>query len=66
VKVKFIEKGVINGKAGFKVKFANNFILYLILKNDQLKVTDRARKYLKYFAWKYEGSVNGIGAFCKP
>ncbi|MEO6233089.1 MAG: hypothetical protein ABJB11_05660 [Ferruginibacter sp.] len=66
VKLKFIGIGVLNGNQCFKVQFSNNYILHIVPQGAQIKVSDLSGKYNKYFAWKYEGPVNGIGTFCEP
>lgn len=66
LKLSFLGKGVLNGENCFKVQFPNKHILYIIPKDKQLKVADLSGKYVKVFAWKYEGPVNGIGTFCEP
>ena len=66
LKISFLGKGILNGENGFKVQFPNKLILYIIPTNKQLKAADLTGKYLKYFAWKYEGPINGIGTFCEP
>jgi hypothetical protein len=66
LKLKFLEKGILNGEDCFKVQFPNKHILYIIPTNKRLKVSDLTGKYLKDFDWKYEGPINGIGTFCQP
>lgn len=62
--VTYLGKAIINGQACFKIRFANNYVLYVIPQKTQVKITDQAGKYLKTFPWAYEGPVNGIGTFC--
>ena len=66
IKLKFIGTGIFNGDSCFKVQFANDYVLHIIPKNNQLKVCDPTGKYSKYFKWEYEGPINGIGTFCEP
>lgn len=66
VNLKYLGKDILNGEECFKVKFSNKYELYIIPKGDQIKVSDLSGKYSKYFFWKYEGPVNGIGTFCEP
>ena len=63
-KLQYLGKCQINDSTCFKVRFPNNFILYIIPKGPQLQVTDVSGKYNKTFTWEYEGPVNGIGTFC--
>lgn len=64
VKLRHLGKDRLNGFACFKVKFANDYVLYLTPRGRQLQVTDASGKYNKTFSWEYEGPVNGIGTFC--
>ena len=64
VKLQYLGKDQVNGYTCFKVKFTNNYILYVIPKGLQLQVSDAICKYNKTFSWEYEGPVNGIGTFC--
>jgi len=66
VTLKYIGIDVLNGEDCFKVKFSNDYILYVIPKETRLKISDFKGNYLKYFYWYYEGPVNGIGTFCEP
>ena len=65
VKLQYLGKGKINGSICFKVKFTNNYTLYIIPKGLKLQATDASGKYNKTFSWEYEGPVNGIGTFCE-
>jgi hypothetical protein len=64
VKLQNLGKDRLNGSDCFKVKFTNNYVLYIIPHGQQLQVTDPSGKYNKTFSWEYEGPVNGIGTFC--
>jgi hypothetical protein len=66
VKLKYLGKDILNGEDCFKLQFSNKYVLYIISKDEGLKISDLTGKYLKYFSWKYEGPVNGIGTFCEP
>src|SRR5689334_20687539 len=66
VKLQYIGRDQINGASCFKVQFTNKYVLYIIPKGLQLKVTDATGKYNKTFSWEYEGPVNGIGTYCDP
>lgn len=57
-------KQKVNGKTVFKLKFSNQYVLYIAADKKQLHVTDAACKYNKIFTWEYEGPVNGVGTFC--
>lgn len=63
-KLHYLGKDKVNGSPCFKVKFSNNYVLYILSKGQQLLVTDGSGKYNKTFSWEYEGPVNGIGTFC--
>jgi len=65
-RVQYLGKDILNGERCFKLKFANDYILYVIPKGLDLKVSDLNGKYVKYFSWKYEGPVAGGGTFCEP
>lgn len=65
-KVQYLGKGSLNGANGFKMRFSNGLILYVIPQTINLFVSDLSGKYSKRFAWQYEGPVNGIGTFCQP
>ena len=64
VRLKYLGKNIFKGDSCFKVQFPNNYILYIIPTNKNLKITDESGKYLKIFRWEYEGPINGIGTFC--
>ena len=64
VKLQYSGKDSLNGAACFRVKFTNNYVLYVIPRGQQLQVTDAGGKYNRTFSWEYEGPVNGIGMFC--
>jgi hypothetical protein len=64
VKLQHLGKDKLNGSACFKVKFNNDYVLYIIPRGRQLQVTDASGKYNKAFSWEYEGPVNGVGTFC--
>jgi hypothetical protein len=64
VKLQYLGKDKQNGSACFKVKFTNDYVLYIIPRGKQLLVTDASGKYKKTFSWEYEGPINGIGTFC--
>jgi hypothetical protein len=63
VKLQYLGKDTLNGAACFKVKFSNNYMLYIIPKGRKLQVTDSSGKYNKTFSWQYEGPVDGVGMF---
>jgi hypothetical protein len=64
VKLQYTGNDNINDSACFKVRFSNNYMLYIIPMGKQLHVTDAHGTYNKTFSWEYEGSVNGIGTYC--
>ena len=64
VKLQYLGKDQLNGSSCFKVRFNNNYVLYIIPKERRLQVTDSKGKYKKTFSWEYKGPVNGIGTFC--
>jgi hypothetical protein len=64
ITLKYIGTNVFKGDSCFRVQFPNNYVLYIIPKGLNLKVTDENGKYLKIFSWEYEGPINGIGNFC--
>ncbi|HYV55816.1 MAG TPA: hypothetical protein VE933_14610, partial [Chitinophagaceae bacterium] len=64
VKLKYLGKDLLNGDSCFKVRFSNNYTLYIMPAGLQLKVVDANGKYNKTFAWEYEGPINGIGTHC--
>jgi hypothetical protein len=64
VKLIYLGKDRMEGIACFKVEFPNNYVLYIIPKGLQLKVTDAGNSYNRVFSWEYEGPVNGIGTYC--
>jgi hypothetical protein len=65
VVIQHLGMDTLNNSRCFKVKFNNNYILYIIPRGRQLQVTDAECKYNKTFSWEYEGPVNGIGMFCE-
>jgi hypothetical protein len=64
VKLEYLGKDRINGQNCFKIRFPNNYTLYIIPKGFQLIVTDLPGKYNEIFSWQYEGPINGIGTYC--
>ncbi|UHG93473.1 hypothetical protein [Spirosoma oryzicola] len=64
--LRYAGKDVLNGEKGFKVQFTNKHVLYVIPKEQSLKISDLSGNYRKNFTWKYEGPVAGIGTFCEP
>ncbi|GAB3977962.1 hypothetical protein GCM10028806_40230 [Spirosoma terrae] len=66
ITVSYVGKDVLNGEQCFKVRFPNQYELYIVPRRQELKIADKAGKYIKYYAWKYEGPVNGVGTFCQP
>lgn len=64
VTLKYVGTNVFKGDSCFRVQFSNNYVLSIIPKGLNLKVTDENGKYLKIFSWEYEGPINGIGTFC--
>jgi hypothetical protein len=48
----------------FKIKFPNNYELYLSPDGVKLEVFDKSMNYNKTFLWKYEGPIEGRGTFC--
>jgi hypothetical protein len=65
VKLQYIGKYQMNGQTAFKVRFTNNYILYIIPEGLKLQIKDGTGKYNKTFSWEYEGPVNGIGTYCE-
>lgn len=65
-KLQYLGNGSLNGAKGLMVKFRNGLTLYVIPQTSTLFVTDAPGKYVKRFAWYYEGPVNGVGTFCQP
>jgi hypothetical protein len=65
-RLQYLGRDQVKGSVCFKVRFDNNYILYIIPKGLQLLVIDGSGKYNKTFSWEYEGPVNGIGTFCEP
>jgi hypothetical protein len=53
-----------DSKKCFKVKFPNNYELFIIPDGVKLKIIDKNKKYNKVFTWEYEGPVDGKGTFC--
>ncbi|HEX8506619.1 MAG TPA: hypothetical protein VF630_14745 [Hymenobacter sp.] len=51
-------------KPGFKVRFPNKHLLYVVPSGSGLKVTSAKASAAKTYAWEYEGPVNGVGTFC--
>lgn len=49
VKLQSVAKDKLNGSACCKIKFANNYLLYIIPKGHRLQVTDASGKYNKTF-----------------
>lgn len=64
VKLQYLGKVQVNSSICFKVKFPNNYVLYILPKELRLQVRDARGKYNRTFSWEYEGPVNGIGTFC--
>ena len=54
----------LNGQPGFKVRFPNGHLLYLLSSGTSLKVATAPAATPKTFAWEYEGPVNGVGTTC--
>jgi hypothetical protein len=63
VKLQYTGKDVINGDSCFKVSFATNYMLYIVIKGIHLLVVDADGKYNKTFSWEYEGPIDGIGTY---
>ena len=67
LKLTYLGTDYLNGEIGFKVKFPNNLILYVIPKQGgNLRISSLDGTYNKYFNWLYEGPVDGKGTFCEP
>lgn len=64
VQLQYLGKSKINGDSCFKVRFSNEYILYIIPTGLLLEVIDSVGKYKKTFSWEYEGPINGIGTHC--
>ena len=64
VKMQYSGVDLINDDTCFKIRFTNNYTLFVIQKGLQLRVIDSAGKYDKTFSWEYEGPVNGVGTYC--
>jgi len=64
VKLQYSGSDKVNGKDCFKVRFANNYILYIVPDEQHLQITDSSGKYSRSFSWEYEGPVNGVGTYC--
>jgi len=64
VALDYLGSDICQGSPCFKVQFSNRYILYVIPQASNLRVTDRKGRYKKFFQWKYEGPINGIGTFC--
>jgi hypothetical protein len=62
--ITYLGKATYNNQQGFKIQFANHYILYIVPKQNGLSISDSTGKYNKIFSWEYEGPVNGIGTFC--
>lgn len=54
----------LHGQPGFKVRFPNGHLLYLVPSDTTLKVATAPTATPKTFAWEYEGPVNGVGTNC--
>ncbi|MGI4865879.1 MAG: hypothetical protein ACRYFZ_18285 [Janthinobacterium lividum] len=54
----------LNGQPGFKVRFPNGHLLYLLPSGTTLRVATAQAAAPKTFAWEYEGPVNGVGTTC--
>ncbi len=54
----------VQGQAGFKVRFENGRILYVVPSGTGLLVSPSLTAAPKTFAWEYEGPVNGVGTVC--
>jgi hypothetical protein len=64
IRLRFLGKATVNGKTGMKVKFPNNYMLFITLNGSDLLIEDKSRKYIKTFTWEYEGPINGVGTYC--
>ena len=64
--LEYLEAKIIQGRKGFKVKFPNNLILFVIPTGNNLRVINPTGSYNKIFKWEYEGPVDGRGMVCEP
>lgn len=53
-----------HGDSCFKVRFSNDYVLYIIPAGTRLKIADSAFENNKIFSWEYEGPIDGRGTFC--
>lgn len=65
VTLTYLGTDTFKGEACFKVKFPNDYTLYIIPKGLSLKIVDSEGKYSKLFQWQYVGAINGVGRFCE-
>ena len=65
-KLTYVGLDKVSGQPAFKVRFANQHMLYVVPSGQILRVTDSKSSNPKTYTWEYEGPVNGIGTFCQP